>query len=82
MPGTSWTASRGRPAFSAAAASTSTSTVFDRYADAEPRSNAALPLLTARPAASTVTFGRASYTIATTPIGTRIWRISSPFGRV
>ncbi|OOL28021.1 hypothetical protein GQ85_35030, partial [Rhodococcus rhodochrous] len=51
-------------------------------ADDDPRSRAALPDLRAKPKASTVTFGRASYTIPTTPSGTRICRISRPLGRV
>ena len=46
------------------------------------RSKAALPDLMASPAASTVTFGRASYTIATTPNGTRTCLISRPLGWV
>jgi hypothetical protein len=38
--------------------------------------------LIASAAASTVTFGRASYTIATTPSGTLTFRSSIPFGSV
>ena len=46
-----------------------------------PRSTVALPVFRQRAAASTVTFGRASYIIATTPIGTREQKILSPLGR-
>jgi hypothetical protein len=50
----------GSPAFEAVSVRTATSAVLVRNADAEPRNSAALPLLRQRPAASTVTFGRAS----------------------
>ncbi len=50
----------GRPAFSAVSVRTATSAALVRNAEAEPRSRAALPLLRHRPAASTVTLGRAS----------------------
>ena len=42
----------------------------------------ALPALKASEAASTVTFGRASYMMPMTPIGTRTLRIKRPFGLV
>ena len=80
MPGTSWMQSAGRPALAAASDSTDTSARLDWIAVAEPRSSAQLPDLIASPAASTVTFGRASYTIASTPNGTRTWLICRPLG--
>ena len=58
--GSSSTKPAGSPAFSPASVSTATSALLVRYADAEPRSSAALPLLRQSPAASTVTLGRAS----------------------
>jgi hypothetical protein len=58
--GSSSTKPAGRPAFSPASVSTPISAVLVTKAEAEPRSRAALPLLRQRPAASTVTFGRAS----------------------
>ena len=80
--GSNCTACSGRPALVPASASTSTRAAFEAYAEAEPRSRVALPLFSAMPAASAVTFGRASYTMPTTPSGTRTWRISSPLGSV
>ena len=58
--GSSSTEPAGSPAFSAVSVRMVTSAVFVRNADAEPRSSAAFPLLRQRPAASTVTLGRAS----------------------
>ena len=55
--------------------------MFEEIAPDEPRRNAALPDFTQRPAASLVTFGLFSYTIATTPSGTRTRRTRKPFGR-
>ena len=40
-----------------------------------------MPLFTQSAAASTVTFGRASYTISTTPSGMRTFLTRRPFGR-
>src|SRR4051794_17728195 len=60
VPGTSWTVSVGSPALSPASARMATNAaLLDRALD-EPRSSTALPLLRHRPAASTVTLGRAS----------------------
>ena len=58
--GSSSTNPSGRPAFVPASVSTATSAVLVPKADADPRSSAALPLFRHSPAASTVTFGRAS----------------------
>ena len=44
-------------------------------ADFDPRNSATLPDFSASPKASTVTFGRASYTMPMTPSGTRTCRI-------
>ena len=46
------------------------------------RSTQALPLFTARAAASDVTLGRLSKIMATTPMGTDTRRMESPLGRV
>ncbi len=59
-PGTSCTASAGRPAPPTASRSTVTSALFEAYAEDEPRSSTALPDFRHRAAASTVTLGRAS----------------------
>ena len=50
-------------------------------AELEPRSRIALPDFRHRAAASIVTFGRASYTTATTPSGTRTLRICRPLAK-
>ena len=55
-----WTASAGSPAASTASRSTATIAALDRAADEDPRSSTALPDLSASPAASAVTLGRAS----------------------
>jgi hypothetical protein len=59
-PGTIWIASAGTPAEAAAWRSTLTMASLDRRALDEPRSRTALPDLRQIPAASAVTFGRAS----------------------
>src|SRR5450759_5055991 len=59
-PGTSWTASAGRPAAVPASARMSTRAWLELAAEPDPRSSTAFPLFTHRPAASTVTLGRAS----------------------
>ena len=59
-PGTSWTASAGRPEAAAAPRRTATMAWLERSALDEPRSSTALPLLRQMPAASAVTLGRAS----------------------
>ena len=61
---------RGMPASTAASCSTRAITSFEAAAMLPPRSTAALPDFRQMPAASAVTFGRASYTTATTPRGT------------
>ncbi len=81
-PGTRLTTSAGSPTLSAALRRTAISAVLLWYAEPLPRSSATLPLLRQSPAASTVTLGRASYTIPTTPNGTRTCRISSPLASV
>ena len=48
VPGTSAIASTGSPTATSASRITSTSTVFDSYADDDPRSSATLPLLRAQ----------------------------------
>ena len=70
-PGSSTTEPSGRPSASPADATSSARAALDRWAIKDPRRTTALPDLIASAAASTVTFGRASYTIAITPIGTR-----------
>ena len=55
---------------------------FVAAATDEPRSTAALPDFRHSAATSTVTFGRASYTTATTPSGSRTCSMSRPLGRV
>ncbi len=79
-PATSAIASSGIPAEAAASAAIRASSAFDRAAADDPRSTIALPDLRQRAVASIVTFGRASYTIATTPSGTRTLQTSSPLG--
>ena len=62
---------RGMPASTAASCSTRAITPRpEAAAMLPPRSTAALPDFRQMPAASAVTFGRASYTTATTPRGT------------
>ena len=60
----------GMPAATAASCSTAAMRAFECAAKLPPRSTAALPDFRQMPAASAVTFGRASYTTATTPSGT------------
>ena len=60
----------GIPADSAASCSTCAMAAHDFAASEPPRSTHALPDFKQMPAASAVTFGRASYTTATTPSGT------------
>jgi hypothetical protein len=69
----------GTPLWRAANETTCASTAFECAAVDEPRSTIALPDLRQSAEQSTVTFGRASYTTATTPSGTRTRRTSSPF---
>lgn len=59
-PGTSCTASAGRPAPPTASRTTVTRALFEADAEEEPRSSTALPDFRQSAAASTVTFGRAS----------------------
>ena len=54
---------------------------LERYASLPPRRMTELPVLRQRAAASTVTLGRASYTTAITPNGTRTLWISQTLGR-
>ena len=75
------TLSDGNPAFTNPSRNAAATTMFEEIAPEEPRRNAALPDFTQRPAASLVTFGLFSYTIATTPSGTRTRRTRKPFGR-
>ncbi len=56
----SWTASAGRSSLANAVRNTSTSAWLDFAADELPRSSTALPDLSAKPKASTVTLGRPS----------------------
>src|SRR3954451_242338 len=79
-PATRTIAPSGTPADSAASLAIEARTAFEWAADDEPRSTIALPDLRHRAAASIVTFGRASYTTAMTPSGTRTFRTSSPLG--
>ena len=60
IPGTPWTTSAGNPADSAASRSTAMIASLDAAAEDEPRSRTALPDFRQIPAASAVTFGRAS----------------------
>ena len=82
LSGSACTASAGSPASVSPSRTTSSSAAFECTASREPRSRQALPDLTHRAAASTVTLGRASYTISTTPSGTRRFSTSSPLGSV
>ncbi len=77
---TSCTPSTGRPESASACSTSSASALFDSMASEPPRRMQALPLLMARLAASMVTLGRLSNTIANTPIGTRIWPTRMPLG--
>ena len=72
--GNNCTASAGNPSATRAARKAATSAAFDRAADELPRSSTALPDFNVSPKASTVTFGLPSYTMPTTPSGTRCWR--------
>ena len=69
----------GSPAHWTALAATCASTAFECAAVEDPRSTIAFPDFRQSAEQSTVTFGRASYTTATTPSGTRTRRTSSPF---
>ncbi len=60
LASSSCTASTGNPAAASASRNTVTRAALERIAVDEPRSSTALPDLKHRPAASTVTFGRAS----------------------
>ena len=77
---TSCTPSLGRPLDCSACCTSRASALFDSMASEPPRRMQALPLLIARLAASMVTLGRLSKTIANTPIGTRIWPTRMPLG--
>jgi hypothetical protein len=59
-PGTPWITSAGSPASTTASRSTAMISSFDDAAEDDPRSSTALPDLRQIPAASAVTFGRAS----------------------
>ena len=67
------------PAHWTAPAATCASTAFECAAVDDPRSTIAFPDFRHSAEQSTVTFGRASYTTATTPSGTRTRLTSSPF---
>src|SRR5919109_4966858 len=69
----------GSPAHCTAPAATCASTAFECAAVDDPRSTIAFPDFRHSAEQSTVTFGRASYTTATTPSGTRTRRTSRPF---
>ena len=78
-------AAPARPSGSPAAAAASTATAGQHGVRVgrrleEPRSTIALPDFRHSAAASIVTFGRASYTTAITPSGTRTLRTSRPLG--
>ena len=79
-PETSPRASSGSPTPATADAARPARIALEREAALEPLSTIALPAFRQSAAASIVTFGRASYTTATTPRGTRTLRTSSPFG--
>ncbi|SKV48134.1 Uncharacterised protein [Mycobacteroides abscessus subsp. abscessus] len=64
--------SAGKPLAISELRSTRTSSVLEVAAEELPRSSTALPDLRVNPNASTVTFGRPSYTMPTTPSGTLI----------
>ena len=68
----------GRPARVAASPATAASAAFECAAELDPRRTIAFPDFRHSAAASMVTFGRASYTTAITPRGTRTLRTSSP----
>ena len=68
----------GNPALSTASANTRAIVSFEWAAKLPPRNTQALPDFTQMPAASAVTFGRASYTMATTPSGTLMRESSMP----
>ena len=78
-PATSAIAPSGIPADRPASIATAAKIAFECEAMDEPRNTIALPDLRHSAAASIVTFGRASYTTAITPSGTRTLRTSSPF---
>src|SRR4051794_39189380 len=80
-PATSDTVPSGSPALTTASRATVASTAFECVAIEDPRSTIAFPDLMQSAEQSMVTFGRASYTTATTPSGTRTFRTSSPLGR-
>ena len=77
----SCTASSGSPQSRRASRMTSVSARLVRMASLPPLRIQTLPVFMQSAAASIVTFGRASYIIATTPRGTRICSMTSPFGR-
>ena len=76
--GKSCTASRGTSNLARVSCRISTSCALEFRADFEPRNRATLPDFNAKPKASTVTLGRASYTMPITPKGTRTCFISMP----
>ena len=75
------TESSGRPLDASSSARTRCRARLEWIASLPPRRIAALPLLTQRAAASTVTLGRLSKIMKMTPRGTRTWVTSSPLGR-
>src|SRR3954447_23564721 len=77
-PATRETAPSGSPAADTASEAIDASTALECAAVEEPRSTIALPDLRQSAVQSIVTFGRASYTTATTPSGTRTRRRSRP----
>ena len=79
---TSWIISGSKPALFTATRMRSARHLFEFIASLPPRRITALPLLRLSIAASTVTLGRASYIMPTTPIGTRTLSIFMPLGRV
>src|SRR6266540_5043438 len=79
--GTTCAAAAGSPAFASPSENAAASASEERSASEPGRRIAAFPLFRQSAAASTVTFGRASYTMRTTPSGMRTFFTASPFGR-
>ena len=79
-PATMLTQPSGSPAATADSAAIWASAALEYAAEEDPRRTIALPDFRHSAAASMVTLGRASYTTATTPSGTRTLRTSRPLG--
>ena len=80
-PASRLTLRSGRPACTAPSWAMRYSAALEWLALEEPRSTIALPDFRHSAVASIATLGRASYTTATTPSGTRTLRTSRPLGR-